>query len=192
MELNEMNFVELLRDGDENAYKHLFTTFYAPLAAYAFTILQDEVLAKEMAQTVFFNLWKKREKLSVLTSLKSYLYRSLHNACMDQLRSRKYKRRYRLHVLHHNPHLASPDLSQDKIELGELQSKIQEALLALPADCRTIFQLSRFEELSYAAIASQLGISVKTVETQMGRALKRLRVSLASFINLIILFLWLY
>jgi RNA polymerase sigma-19 factor, ECF subfamily len=190
VELNEKGFIELLQQGNEDAFKKVFIAFYEPLVNYGFTILQDEALAAEMAQTVFFNLWKNKDELKILSSLKAYLYRSLYNASMDQLRGRKHKRRYRSHILYNNPKMQSAALTSDKVELEELQKNIRTALNELPNECRTIFQLSRFEGLSYASIASQLGISVKTVEAQMGKALKRLRNSLAPFLTLIILFLW--
>ena len=74
--------------------------------------------------------------------------------------------------------------------MSELEKKLQKALNDLPGECRTIFQLSRFEGLRYQQIADHLGLSIKTVESQMGKALKRLRVSLAEFLPLLIIYLW--
>jgi RNA polymerase sigma-70 factor (ECF subfamily) len=192
VELTEKGFAELLRKGDLDAYKKVFDTYYASLAGYAYTILQDEELAGEMAQTVFYNLWIKRERLLIGFSLKAYLYRALHNACMDHLKTAGHAARYRKHVAALNPDQVSPETTDSKIALDELQERIRQALNALPPECRTVFQLSRFEGLTYAGIAVQLGISVKTVESQMGKALKRLRASLTELITLIIFILWLY
>ena len=76
-----------------------------------------------------------------------------------------------------------------KLELRELEDRISEAIKELPQQCRTIFQMSRFEELKYKEIADQLGLSIKTVENQMGKALKIMRTKLADFLPLILLWL---
>jgi len=76
-----------------------------------------------------------------------------------------------------------------KIQLKELEAKLQAALNDLPEQCRTIFQMSRFEELRYREIADRLDLSVKTVENQMGKALKILRTKMAEFLTLILLFI---
>lgn len=190
MELTDTGFAELLKQGNEDAYKKVFTTYYRVLHNYAFTIIPDETTAEEMVQNVFYKLWMKKDKLEILLSLKAYLYKSVHNECMDQIKKRRHLGIFKSHVLHNNKNLVSGEDAGRRVELSDLERKLQKALNDLPVDCRTIFQLSRYEGLKYQQIADHLGLSIKTVESQMGKALKRLRISLAEFLSLLIFFLW--
>ena len=190
MELTDSGFAELLKQGNEEAYKKVFTTYYRALHQYAFTIIPDEAVAEETVQNVFFKLWMRKDKLDMLLSLKAYLYKSIHNECMDQLKKRKHLDLFASHVLHNNKNQVSAEDAGRRISMSELEKKLQKALNDLPGECRTIFKLSRFEGLRYQQIADHLGLSIKTVESQMGKALKRLRVSLAEFLPLLIIYLW--
>lgn len=192
MELTDKGFAALLKQGNEQAFEKVFTTYYKALHAYAFVILQDAAMAEELVQEVFFKIWTKRNRLNVQVSLKAYLYRSVHNECMDHLKHDKYKTVYTAHVLGQAQNALSSEDAAGKAGVRELEKNVQRALNDLPEQCRTIFQMSRFEGLKYPDIAARLGLSVKTVETQMSKALKRLRVSLAEFLPVLILVLWLY
>jgi RNA polymerase sigma-70 factor, ECF subfamily len=165
----------------EQAFEEIFRTYYQGLYAYAFTILRDEAMAGELVQEVFFKVWMKKDRLDIRSSIKAYLYRAIYNGCMDQLKHKNYLPM---------PDAASDEAADRKIAGEELQKGLQKALNALPEQCRTIFQLSRFEGLRYQDIARHLGLSVKTVEAQMGKALRRLRVSLAEFLTILIFLLW--
>src|SRR5580692_3389304 len=147
----------------EQAFEEIFRTYYQGLYAYAFTILRDESSAGELVQEVFFRLWMKKDQLDIRSSIKAYLYRAIHNACMDRLKHKDFRPM---------PDAASDETADRKIAGEELQRGLQKALNELPERCRTIFQLSRFEGLKYQDIAKHLGLSVKTVEAQMGKALR--------------------
>ena len=192
MELTDEGFIELLRQGNELAFEKVFTTYYEALHAYAFTILGDEAMAEELVQEVFFTVWAKKDKLDIQSSLKSYLYKSVFNKCLDHLKHRKHKIIHMSYVLQQAKAFSSGEDGDRRSDLKDLEKKLQKALNDLPEQCRTIFQLSRFEGLKYQEIALHLGLSVKTVEAQMGKALKRLRISLAEFLPLLIFLLWLY
>ena len=192
MELTDKDFTELLRQGKELAFEKVFTTYYEALHAYAFTILGDKDMAEELVQEVFFTVWTKRDKLDIQSSLKAYLYKSVFNECMDHLKHRKHKAIHSSYVLHQAKTASFAEDADRRADLKDLEKKLQTALNDLPEQCRTIFQLSRFEGLKYQEIALHLGLSVKTVEAQMGKALKRLRISLAEFLPLLIFLLWLY
>jgi len=165
----------------EQRFEEIFKTYYQGLYAYAFTILRDEAMAGELVQEVFYRVWLKRDRLEIRSSIKAYLYRAIYNACMDQLKHKNYLPM---------ADAASDEDADRKIAEDELQKSLQKALNQLPEQCRTIFQLSRFERLKYQDIARHLGLSVKTVEAQMGKALRRLRVSLAEFLTILIFLLW--
>lgn len=142
-------------------------------------------MAEEVVQQLFLKFWEKRELLQVGTSMKAYLYKGVYNDSLNLLKHQKVKLKYQDYTLHTADHLSDP--ASAKIELGELELKLREALNELPEQCRTIFQLSRFEELKYREIAEKLNISIKTVENQMGKALRLLRAKLADFLLLALL-----
>ena len=176
---NEDNLAEALTRGDESAFETLFRRWYEPLCHYACRLADGDMdEAEDLVQQAFVKLWEYRSRLKVEWSLKAYLYKSVHNACLNRIRSQKVKSKY----LEFNAQ--QPDTMQTPPEdtAPELREHFQRALDALPPQCRHIFELSRFEALKYREIAEQLGISIKTVETQMGKALRVLRVELADYL----------
>jgi RNA polymerase sigma-70 factor, ECF subfamily len=172
-----------VKNGDEGAFSRLFDGYYASLCFFAVKYLSDMDLSRSLVQQVFVDLWVKREKIDVTLSVKSYLYRSVKNRCIDHLRKEKNTSEISESV---------ENLSQipfrDLVEEAELNDRINTSINKLPEKCREIFLLCRFEGLKYAEIAQKLNISVKTVEMQMGIALKRLRESLSDYqmINLLV------
>jgi len=188
MEFSETRFTELLAQGDEQAFEQVFKANFKNLHAYATTILKNESAAEEMVQQVFYKIWEQRERLNIQSSLKAYLYRSVHNLCINHLTHQKVRATHQSYTMQHvsqqDEHTAAR-----KVQQGELEKNIRKALNELPEQCRTIFQMSRFEELKYHEIATELGISIKTVENQMGKALRLMRLKLAEFLTFIIVLL---
>jgi RNA polymerase sigma-70 factor (ECF subfamily) len=187
MELENQAIGTLLARKDETAFEQVFKTHFKRLHAYAFTILRDEVEAEEMVQQVFFKLWDRNENLSLTGSVSAYLYRAVHNESLNYLKHQKVRSTHQLHIAYSMKN--EVEHPAKKILTGELEKKIHSALNELPEQCRTIFQMSRFDELKYREIADKLGISVKTVENQMGKALKLLREKLVDFLVFILLFI---
>ena len=167
---------------DQGSFEKLFREYFPPLMAFAGKILVDEDEAREVVQKVFISLWEKRSKIDVSTSLKSYLFTSVHNRSLNVIRDRK--KFSRLEV----PEVAGEWDVSAQIESMELEEKIMEAISSLPEKCREVFQLNRFDGLKYSEIAEHLDISVKTVENQMSKALKILREKLLKYMTLL---LWL-
>ncbi len=190
MELNEEGIVALLAKRDERIFEQVFKTHFKNLHAYAFTILKDEMVAEELVQNIFFKIWERPEKLSISGSIAAYLYRAVHNECLNHLKHLKVRSKYQLHAAYQMKN--ETDSASKKILLKELEAKLHRALQELPEQCRTIFQLSRFEELKYREIADRLEISPKTVENQMGKALKLLRMKLIDFLPLTIFLLLIF
>lgn len=173
----------LVKDHDLD---RIYLEHYDALYRYAYTMLNDEILAEEMVHQVFLKILEKGRPLAIHTSLKAYLYRSVNNECLNYLKHQKVKNAFTLfNVRTAGRQTETPAAA---LQLRELEQQLRKAINGLPEQCRTIFQLSRFEELKYAEIATQLNLSVKTVETQMSRALKKLRTQLADYLPLI---LWL-
>ena len=169
---------------DDKAFEQMFKAHYKELHSYANVMLRDEDTAEEIVQSMFLKFWEKRELLNVQTSIKAYLYKCVYNDSLNYIKHQKVKTKYQDFAAYTmNDH---HEAASSKVELTELQFKLQEALNELPEHCRTIFQMSRFEELKYREIAEQLDLSIKTVENQMGKALKILRLKLADFIALIL------
>lgn len=164
----------------EQAFDTLFTDWFGKLYTYAFSVLQDASAAEEAVQSVFGKIWEKRAQLDVHTSLKAYLYGSVYHECMNALRHEQRKQAHRRHALYGARQVVND--AHIKSEMGELEMRLKQAIEELPDQCRAIFQLSRFGELKYREIAEQLDLSVKTVEAQIAKALKHLRLKLADFL----------
>ena len=186
LELNNEQLIPLLLSGDEATFERVYKHYLKPLHVYAITMLKDEDTAKGMVHNVFLKLWERKARLSFDGSLQAYLYGAVYNECLNNLRHQKVKINHQQYVEHT---MKDQDTGGAGIELLDLKEKLQEALNELPEKCRTVFQLSRFEELKYQEIADRLSISIKTVEAQMGKALRILRVKLVDYLPLIIFWL---
>ena len=184
MELLDRNIVEALRQGDEQVFETIFRTYYERLCNYANTILNDMDEAEEMVQGAFLTVWEKHDTLEIHTSVKSYLYRAVHNSCLNRVKHYKVRKTYGDSVKNQTE-LLHDDASQDLVG-RELDGIVANAIDSLPDQCKLVFKLSRFENLTYAEIAEQLGISVKTVENHMVKALKVLREKLKDYLPVLI------
>ena len=143
--------------------------------------------AEDLVQQSFVKLWEQRATFQVQWSVKAYLYKMVHNRCLNRLRDAQTREKYKVY----NAAQLEQGYENDPGAASELNERILQALDTLPTECRRIFELSRFEELKYREIADQLGISIKTVETQMGKALRLMRTELADYlITLIALLQW--
>lgn len=183
MELSNTSHVASLKKGDETAFEKVFKTYFNSLYNYACTILKNESAAEEVVQQVFFKIWEKREMLPDETMLKAYLYRAVHNESLNSIKRQKVRAGYQMYALRSTEQYAGNAAS--KVNMAALQHELHKAMNCLPEQCRTIFQMSRFEDKKYKEIADELNISPKTVENQMGKALKILRTKLADFLLLI-------
>ncbi len=173
------------------AFEDVFINYYESLYGYAFSILNSELFAEEIVSDVFYKIWLKKDTLKIDASLAGYLYKSVYHACLDVLKHNKTKEVYKKQILHRS---IENSLSDNNIAIEmhakDFEKNLRNALLQLPEQCRTVFQLNRMEELSYRDISNHLGISIKTVEAHMSKAFRRLRVSLAEFLTLLIVLLW--
>jgi RNA polymerase sigma-70 factor (ECF subfamily) len=168
---------------DERSFEKLFRQYFPPLISFSMNILRDEDDAREVVQKVFLGLWEKREELDLSSSLKSYLFTSVHNRSLNIIRD---KRKFQSTGIPDEEGTFDVSL---QIEAIELEEKIMDAIALLPEKCREVFELSRFEGLKYSEIADRLGISVKTVENQISKALKILREKLLRYLSLLMWFL---
>jgi len=170
--------------GNAVVFERVFKSEFKNLYSYACSILKDEAAAEEMVQQVFYKLWEKRGTIQELQSVTAYLYRSVHNECLNYLKHAKVKSAHQAYAAYTSK---EADLPPDQVTLKELQNQIDSAIQELPEQCRAVFQMSRYEDLKYKDIADRMGISVKTVENQMGKALRTLRTKLAEFLPVVVL-----
>jgi RNA polymerase sigma-70 factor (ECF subfamily) len=167
-------------------FEALFKMHYGSLCSYACNFLKDPDAAEEVVQEVMFKVWTGRETLVFDTSVKSYLFRAVRNACMNVIKHQKVREDYRSWREHTGD---DTGLSQEDAMIAtELEEKIREAIDRLPLGRRKVFVMSRYEGLTYPQIAGKLDISVKTVENQMGQALKTLREELKDYLPWVVLF----
>lgn len=176
-------WLERLRNSDEEALDHIFKTYYGYLFKIAYATLRDTDAAKDCVQEVMMRFWQKRADIEVKTTLKGYLQRSVVNECLGMLRK---QRKHADPDAHAN--LPAPEHSAlQHLEHDTLATLVQAAIERLPEQCRLIFRLSRSEEMSYREIAEHLDLSPKTVENQIGKALRQIRADLAPWLPILLL-----
>jgi RNA polymerase sigma-70 factor, ECF subfamily len=172
---------------DEKVFKNLFEDHYTALCRFASGYLADQDTAEEIVQQLFINLWNQRQTIDPEKQIKSYLFTAVKNRCLNHIRDIKKFRNYYLDV---EAELEIPVAEKDIVSEKELEQRIADALEKLPAKCREVFELCRFEEMKYHEVAQKLDISQKTVEAQMSKALRILREELKDlwFLNVLYYF----
>jgi RNA polymerase sigma-70 factor (ECF subfamily) len=187
LENQEIKVCESIRNGDKHAFESVFKTYYKILCSYANQIIADSDNSEEIVQEMFFQLWQKKEFLFIETSLKSYLFRAVHNSCLNYIKHNKIKLAYSSSYLHQNETSGSQYLLDESEELRVLIGK---AVEKLPPERKKVFMMIRYEERKYQEVADILGISVKTVENQMGKAMQFLREALKGYIPVFIMLIF--
>jgi len=171
-----------ISQGDEQSFTRIFDRYYLVLCYYADQFIHDTDESRSLVQQVFVDLWMKRNKIVIQQSIKAYLYKTVKNQALDYLKHKNVESKY-LNKVQSDSEVFDTNL----IEEAELNTRITSAIDNLPEKCREIFVLCRFDELHYRDIASRLGISIKTVEMQMGIALKKLRSQLTEHQNILLM-----
>ncbi|MFW5822480.1 MAG: RNA polymerase sigma-70 factor [Tangfeifania sp.] len=174
---------EKIKKGNEKAFERLFCTYYSHLCLFAEHFVRNQAEAEEIVQDVFVRLWENRKRIAIATSVRNYLFRSVKNRCLNFIQHKKIETRYAEKFLKEAEQSTTDDTGF--IESG-LLSKIEESIKSMPEKRQEIFRLSREEGLKYREIAEKLNISIKTVETHMGLAIKTLRNKLQQFTSFIL------
>lgn len=175
--ITDIEIIRRIRQGDAHQFETLFRSSYVSLVRFAMTFIKDRDTAEEIVQDLFFRLWKDREKLSIENSLNGYLFRSVHNKCLHFIEHNKIVEKYAAEMAYSQTE--TRDNPSEILQYKELQEKVTRIIERLPDRCGRIFYMSRFEGLKYSEIALKLSVSVKTVEANMGRALKEFRKELS-------------
>jgi RNA polymerase sigma-70 factor (ECF subfamily) len=191
MDYSDQDLVDGLRSGNLEAFHFLFEKHYKGMVAYGMRILQDMEIARDVVQDVFYYIWDKKDTLVITRSIDSYLFRSVHNACINHMKREEtrdnYTREFLAGVHDGYDYRASPNGGLDYLSEKNLNAEIEKAIEELPEQCRKIFRLSRFKGLRNKEIADIYAISTRTVETQIYRALKVLRKKLRHHLSVALL-----
>ncbi len=184
--LTENEIVEQIKNGDKSAFESVFKMHYSHLCSYANKFVLDVDTSEEIIQELFFQIWQKKEELNITSSLKSYLFRAAHNSSLNYIKHKNIKLKYQEQTMaqQQDVYYEQPITS----ELNDLQERIRLAIDKLPTERRKVFVMNRFDELSYKEVADKLNISIKTVENQIGKALKFLREELKDYIPVLLFF----
>lgn len=179
--LEDHEILSLVHTDKEKAINALFKQYYNYMCHAVYKIIADSVTVEDVVQEVYYELWRKIDKIQIQTSLKAYLRRAAINKALNHIRDQKIKfdEEEKIHELD----LVSREEGQQNLELQELQDVINAAIDSLPERCRIVFSMSRFENMSYKEIAQSLDISIKTVENQISNALKILRSSVYPYVT---------
>lgn len=169
-------------------FELLYKQHYTRLVGFAYQYVEDSDISEDIVQEVFTNIWNQVGQIEIRTNIKSYLFGAVRNASLNYLKHEKV-------VTSHAKENMSYEAGDQKdfLEIEELEERLEMALAQLPDKRRKIFEMSKLEGKKYHEIAAELDISVKTVETQMSRALKALRDVLGSYLTYLIVgfMLWL-
>jgi len=185
----EQDWLIALKAGDEAALRSIFDRHYSRLLGDIYRIVPDEDTCQDLAQEVFVELWRKRSDLDIHTSLRAYLRRAAVNRALNHLKT---SRRFVLEEtdqLSQAADTSSADIG-NKAEQESLEAALHAAIATLPEKCRVVFSLSRFEHMSHREISEKLGISIKTIENQITKAMKTLREILVRHSDLSPVVIW--
>lgn len=177
---DEMHWAEEIRRGNKSAYSMLFDAYYKPLCDYAFRYCNgNREVVEDVVQEVFVRIWEKRTQWNPKVAVKAYLYRSVHNQAITNLRKKRYETPMSDAV---EATSEATDISPiDEIYNRQIDVNIKLAIAKLPERRREILILRMLHDMSYKEIADTLEISVNTVDTQLRRSLKTLREELKLF-----------
>lgn len=169
--LEHDQIVQEIREGNEESFRKVFHAYYESLCHYAYTLLRDMDEAEDVVQSMFVKIWEKRHTLVITHTMKSYLYKSIYHQCVNQFDHRAVRTKFQ----ERSQIEKSSAVQHPEVFPNELEERMAAAIQSLPKQCRTIFMMSRYQEMKYAEIAKELDISINTIENQISKALRVLR-----------------
>ena len=175
----EKLLLENIKNNDKASFSILFTQYYKDLVTFSFGIVRNLNTAEEIVQDVFIKLWENRASLQIDRSLKSYLLKSVQNYSLNWLQHIKVQSRFASYTKDHQS--LSDNETENYVLYSELKKNLQQALNKIPVENARAFRMNRFENLSYPEIAQKLGVSTRTIEVRISKALYFLRKELKEF-----------
>lgn len=192
--MTEGQLIDKINEGEMDVFRHLYKEYYPSLCIYAKRFTKEKEIAEEVVQDIFIKLWEQRGNLIIKGSIKSYLFISVKNHCLNHLKHlqviNKFNEYYTQLVKDAQEYYNISQESGDSLLIvNELQEKLSKEIELLPEQCRKIFLLSRLDGLKHQEIAAKLGVSVNTVHRQTSIALEKLRAALKDYLTLFLLLL---
>ncbi len=175
--MTDNELMALTATGNEKAFRALFDRYYTPLTLFADRYLDDTEQAVDTVQNFFIALYEQARTLEI-KSVKAFFYQSVRNRCLNEIKHRKVRMAFESETLAGSSPTGDSHDVEDQIFASELEAKIAAIINTLSPQCKRVFEMSRFEEIPNAEIAEQLGISKRTVETHITKALSVLRKNL--------------
>lgn len=182
--LNEKECVEAIRKGDEYAFKKLFLRYYDPLSNFGWRFIRSKAISEDIVQDVFSDLWDLRKSLDPQQSISVYLYQAVKNKALDHIDHQKVVRRHQSNFAHTDKNVEYMQGTIPTREEEEFIKAARQAIDDLPQSAQQVYTLHREDGLTYREIAEVMDISIKTVESQMSRALDLLRARLRKYLPL--------
>ncbi|WP_234572966.1 RNA polymerase sigma-70 factor [Rhodohalobacter sp. 614A] len=184
--MEEKQWVRQVREeGSRQAFEKIFRAYYKRLHGFAYSYLLQSETAEDVVQSVFLKIWTQRESWDPPGTVKAYLFSAVRNESLNKIRHEKIVAESEEEIISRLGELRKHSSLSDDYDIKELREEIERAINALPPRCRQIFILNRRSGLTYTEIAEYLEISINTVNTQMGRALKSLRDHLSDYLYIL-------
>lgn len=177
-QLTDIELLHMMVNGNEKAFRMLFERYYTPLIVYADKILTDIDGATDIVQSFFVSVYESRQTLMV-QNVRSFMYQSVHNRCLNEIKHRNIHNKYASQTLLQETE--EVNVVEEALELTETEARIADAISQLAPQCRRVFEMSRIEGFTNDEISQKLDISKRTVETQISKALKILREKLKAY-----------
>lgn len=184
MNQHDRYILEEIKKGNVSPFQNIFQEYYPMLCNFAERYVLEIEIAEDVVQDIYVRLWENRENLIITAGIKAYLFQSVRNSCINYLKHDKVHKKYESHI----KHVFSDNFYSDALEEEEIAFHIHQATQNLPAKCREIFEMSRLDGKSHDEISLEMGITKKTINNQLWKALKLVREYLME--NEIIMFLF--
>jgi RNA polymerase sigma-70 factor (family 1) len=187
MNFKDNDILTGITSGNKEVFDLVFRRYYSELCIFANDYVHSPDIAQEITQDMFVYLWENHSRIQIKISLKAYLYRSVHNRCMNYFRSKTYQMNKEVlidNLMNHDV-LLSTEISETVFDLlfsEKLEHELEKTIEMLPEQCRIIFEMNRYENLSYKEIADRLEVSASTVRTQIARALHKIRNKMSKYL----------
>ncbi len=190
--MTEKQLVDSINKGELEAFHHLYIEYYSSLCIYAKNFTRNKEIAEEVVQNVFISMWEHKGHLNIESSLKSFLFVSIRNGCLNHLKHLQVINKFNLYytqLLKDAQDLfnVSQETGDSLLMANELEEKISKEIELLPEQCRRIFIMSRFDCLTHQEIADKLGVTINTVHRQTSIALEKLRLALKNYLIIFLL-----